>query len=638
MGDRFDIFLLIRGNVPFRIEVSPDTVVEDLKEHVIHDQGLNCRTWQIILWKLNHPTPAEKLHPDQNMMQIAVKMFPPQTLGYYFSEKPSQDCIQIVVEPLVTNHISFISHDNNPQASLKGSHEDSQAEGNVNTNFVTSRTHRFLDTIHSRLWGKKDLESKIFRHVFLTPSDYDEAQSLLQPARRLSLTFRDIFPIQSALLNTRPSPQSHHTISQADHGGMDFPHNIISMDLENKNEDMVDDKEMGVPALNIDPYPLNVDISSQVSIPLEVAEGLKLVLPRRISYMDLSAFEFPYYSRLPRLTFIPDTWDEMTRLIDARPQGPNGSVVVTGQAGTGKTCYVHFKLIKRIIDGQTTVFQDIHGGVYVIENGVQRVDLQTESPLVLGEGAIALVDGDGDVCTPHPLIVNAKLPIIVTSTPETRANSWRTALSGMRNDDVDADPAVIMGGWTWPNLSIFMLFLSGVGINLHRLQLTVAVCGMVPRSCIRSAVDDIDLQQQIEIIKTAALGTRPDVLVRVLTDVYLWSLSHIFPRFNAFLYQDKLHDQGFQPVIGLQISDSPCCPVSLQGLTEVQMALTGTPGFQNFGTEADSKWIVLFVVPQHLAGSFRKQPLDEFSPLWDAKVSQYVLGLGDEVWNRSRYV
>ncbi|TFK60213.1 hypothetical protein BDN72DRAFT_541371 [Pluteus cervinus] len=166
-------------------------------------------------------------------------------------------------------------------------------------------------------------------------------------ASSVRLTLDEISPVQSKFL-TRSSMENDIS-SRSDA-------NIIPMDGAAENCIRPPTASSGFV-----PHPLEPD--SMIPIPAEVASAL----PCRVRYMDLIFLDvLPFPNRLARLTFIPDSWDAMTDLIDAGPPGINESVFVTGQPEIGKLCYLYYRLIKRLIHGQTTLLQDAFGMVYLI--------------------------------------------------------------------------------------------------------------------------------------------------------------------------------------------------------------------------------------------------------------------------------
>ena len=84
----------------------------------------------------------------------------------------------------------------------------------------------------------------------------------------------------------------------------------------------------------------------------------------------------------------------------------------------GKTCYLYYLLVQRLIDARPTVFQDTRGDVFVIEDTVQYWDAMIICP---GHDILTLVDAGGTLCVPSDYILNSgNLRIVLTSSPRPR--------------------------------------------------------------------------------------------------------------------------------------------------------------------------------------------------------------------------
>lgn len=115
--------------------------------------------------------------------------------------------------------------------------------------------------------------------------------------------------------------------------------------------------------------------------------------------------------------------------------------------------------------------------------------------------------------------------------------------------------------------------------------------------------------------------------VRNQESCYLKSLSPIFPTFDSFLYQHKMSQSGCQPLIGLQVTTNAAHPISTMGLANIQACLKRqVPELSDLQPTKDTKWIILFVVPDSTAASFVKQIIKDATH-WGPKTTQYVLGL-----------
>ena len=139
------------------------------------------------------------------------------------------------------------------------------------------------------VWDHKDLEPRIFHKVHITRAYYDALQYTLDrkyPDRNL-----------------------------AQYNG--------------RNHDVLSDK-------------LNILKSSQHPNNYEVQVGddedeINSLFPFTLSYLDLSTFELKNKSdRFPLPLFLRDGYGHISDLISSFPQNSKGSVIVSGQPGTGE--------------------------------------------------------------------------------------------------------------------------------------------------------------------------------------------------------------------------------------------------------------------------------------------------------------
>ena len=162
---------------------------------------------------------------------------------------------------------------------------------------------------------------------------------------------------------------------------------------------------------------------------------LAAMFPCELRYMDLSVLELYHSLRVPWMVQIRDEWRAVSDILDHRPKGLDGCVVVMGPPGIGKqssnrhildqmplpasrslqgkTCYLYYLLVQRLIDARPTVFQDAKGDVFVIEDTVQYLDAMVVRP---GHDILTLVDADGTFCVPSDYIVNSDNHFLETIT------------------------------------------------------------------------------------------------------------------------------------------------------------------------------------------------------------------------------
>lgn len=86
----------------------------------------------------------------------------------------------------------------------------------------------------------------------------------------------------------------------------------------------------------------------------------------------------------------------------------------------GKTCFLYYVLVLRLIQSQPTVFQDNFGTVSIIDDEVR------EWGSLDGRDVLALVDADNQYCEPDDTILaNDNYRVLLTSSPrETDNRKW----------------------------------------------------------------------------------------------------------------------------------------------------------------------------------------------------------------------
>lgn len=168
-----------------------------------------------------------------------------------------------------------------------------------------------------------------------------------------------------------------------------------------------------------------------------------------------------------------------------------------------------------------------------------------------------------------------------------------------------------------------------------------------PRSFSIRSLDDPSITFNIEFssnIVFRTFGADQFFTGHLITSVknqescYLKPLSPVFPTFDAFLYQHTLVRPGYQPFMGVQVTNARSPSVSIKGLEGTQRALKKyIPELKDLRPIKAKKWIILFIVPEPMAVSFQKQILKDSAKVdhWDSKTAQFVLGLPEQEVLRS---
>ena len=109
---------------------------------------------------------------------------------------------------------------------------------------------------------------------------------------------------------------------------------------------------------------------------------------------------------------------------------------------------------------------------------------------------------------------------------------------------------------------------------------------------------------------------------------YLKPLSRYFATFDSFLYQPEIPLSGCQSLIGFQVTTTYEHRISVVGLKELQACLNAkVPALKALRPTSAEKLILLFVVPEPMAASFRKMEFKGKAAHWGQKIAQFVLEL-----------
>jgi len=162
----------------------------------------------------------------------------------------------------------------------------------------------WLEEVRSKIWNKKELEPELFRKVKVTQAHYTELQ------RRLKEQHSD-----------RDLPEYDGGKHNVQSVKLDFLRSItpLSSQHPDNNEDRVDDGD--------DPETSNEDGSD-----------INSFFPSTLSFLDLSTLGLKpnVRDRLPLPLFLRQEYDHISALIKKGPRNTNGSVIVSGQPGTGE--------------------------------------------------------------------------------------------------------------------------------------------------------------------------------------------------------------------------------------------------------------------------------------------------------------
>jgi hypothetical protein len=117
------------------------------------------------------------------------------------------------------------------------------------------------------------------------------------------------------------------------------------------------------------------------------------------------------------------------------------------------------------------------------------------------------------------------------------------------------------------------------------------------------------------------------------TSCYLQPLSPVFPSFDSFLYQPRVSESGFSPLIALQATTAAKRDIKLKGLEDLQTSLKpNISALKHLRPTIEKKMIILSVVPARdtLRMTFAKQTIEGAKPSWYRRTAQYILALPEE--------
>lgn len=343
---------------------------------------------------------------------------------------------------------------------------------------------RWLEELHSKLWGREDLIDQVFRAVHLTKEDFVELQHNLHdlsPRRNhIDCISTDVLEAKIDFLRSRTATRPLTIITESL-----VPKVVLckgAMDVDEHREGRHDEDSEGVDDEAGEAEVVVVADRSYIDEDAAVlSHGPTAVLPCTVRYMDLTCLNLQYFGRVSKVLLIRDEWDAVIDIFNARKKGIKGSALWTGQPGIGKTSLLFYILVICLIKAQPIIFQNKSGVVYTIDDQVRKHLGSSEH--FLKPDVLTLVDGDGKVGEPHDDLTSAlNFRILLTSFPRPKTDRrWLT------QDVHDPLASFVVGPWQWEEFAIASIFLSESDITLRRLRKTAKVCGYIPRTVFLAA-------------------------------------------------------------------------------------------------------------------------------------------------------
>ncbi|EDR09963.1 uncharacterized protein LACBIDRAFT_318345 [Laccaria bicolor S238N-H82] len=256
---------------------------------------------------------------------------------------------------------------------------------------TSSKVPDWLQELHEKLWNRKDLYEELFRSVTLTLADYEKLQdsmAKLYPNRKE----KDYRAGTDGLATKLAVLQFSNKHSATDHGA-----DHITQPTHHDDDESDDD----------------------------VDEEFCSLFPFSFEYLDLSSLHLQSPPpRMPLPLLIREEYTFLSRLLDDLPEGGNGSAVISGQPGTGKTAYLYYILIQSMLAGTRCLFQTVeteaHDTIYLIDSSVEVVNFWPDDEYI-----IAFFDADGPSSRPaHFLLNHHFVKIIATCSPNNAFQEW----------------------------------------------------------------------------------------------------------------------------------------------------------------------------------------------------------------------
>jgi len=295
-------------------------------------------------------------------------------------------------------------------------------------------------------------------------------------------------------------------------------------------------------------------------------------------------------SRFPLPLLIREDYEDMTKLIDKEPQDNSGSVIVSGQPGTGKTAYLYLRLFELMIGGRPFLFQSNLGTVYHVTKESVEIIGSWSSP----DPITAFIDGDKRDWEPSELVIRPSVQLIVAASPKVASQKW-TKQTG--HGSFISQFAIKL--WSRKELLLTGLFLHPSNLSLKLLEESTSYFGFNPRACFEAAlsvkkmdrtkskvIDAIDkaanegIDKLVSLISGARSGasTPPSWIFQIYpapddedrslplchVSITRWALRHLVKR---------LKERGREKVFTLydSISKIPAAAPFAGGLLEMQV-------------------------------------------------------------------
>jgi hypothetical protein len=264
----------------------------------------------------------------------------------------------------------------------------------------------WLFELHSKIWDRKFLPQDLFYEVEITAAHYVELRNRLENlyTNRNSKDYRNnnVLSIKLNVLQSFTPP----------------PELLIQVAHPGNDED------------KLDIYGMSDD-------------ELCAFFPAKNTYMSLSNLKLKKPSaRIPLPLLIRQEYCIIPDLLNTLPERNAGSMVISGQPGTGETpllsffpflesdqvrgcykarllTYLYSQITRSMIEGVPFLYQTIQGHVYHVADSITLIKSWWPEELI-----VALVDADTASYAPKDFLNHELIQIVLTSSPKGLKQPW----------------------------------------------------------------------------------------------------------------------------------------------------------------------------------------------------------------------
>ena len=234
-------------------------------------------------------------------------------LSQVWPQPPSEDQLHVYVTLPGTSYVSLARPrhlTNTARTPVPASQEESPSSD--------VSDFSWLEEVHSKIWNRKELEPDLFRQVEVTKAHYTELQRRLKeqhPDRDFPEYDGRRHNVQSVKLDVLRLTPPANSPRHPDH-----------------NEDRVDDNDAPDASdrseMDVDEPEASNDGGSETNT----------IFPSTLRFLDLSILGLKAHTsdRLPLPLLLRKEYDYISTLIENEPRNRHGSVLVSGQNGTGE--------------------------------------------------------------------------------------------------------------------------------------------------------------------------------------------------------------------------------------------------------------------------------------------------------------